>query len=282
MNPTSSNARHVSPRRWALLLAAAGVAGVAACDSSLTTGGAVGTWGFITVAAGKNSAGLYRTQPLGQFFKGTLSSGVPNSLIVFDSCVTNIPYSPASEVVSGPSIQFLDAGEELTLQIGGEEHTLPRLSNQIATIYQTPAITPITYTPGDSVVVTIPGATQGYPAAEIRGKTAEAFTMSTIEPPDTEVQIPVTWTPATEPGSAMIISLRYQPAGATAINSQILCSFKDDGTDSIRTRWHEDWSASTVVSRSVVATRLRTAIIERGDGVLEILSRFQVPTPPLN
>lgn len=284
MIPDSSFARHARAHRWSWLLVAAAVIGVAACDSKITTSGTPGTWGFIIVPASKNASGVYRTKPLAQFFKGNLTGGVPNSQVIFDSCVTHVTYDPAPdpEIVSGPSISFLDAGDKVFLNIGGKPDTLLRISTALSTTYQKSAVTPITYNPGDSIVVTIPGATAGYPAAEIRGKTSEPFTMSDIDPRTDTLGIPVTWTPAAAPGSSMIISLRYQPLGATRINTQVLCSFTDDGVDTIRYRWHRFWSDSNNEARTVVATRLRTSIVQKTDGVLEILSRFQVPTPTSN
>jgi hypothetical protein len=58
----------------------------------------------------------------------------------------------------------------------------------------------------------------------------------------------------------------------------VLCTFVDDGVDSIPFRWHQNWSTSSGV-RSVVATRLRTNYVAAGEGNLGVISTYQVPTP---
>ncbi|MFN8579816.1 MAG: hypothetical protein U0163_02385 [Gemmatimonadaceae bacterium] len=255
-----------------------GTALVVACEGSFTTVGSNAQWGFITIAAAKNAAGDYRSVPLGQFFKGSLSS-VPNAQIVFDSCVPGLAYSEASEIVSG--VTFLDAGDNLTLQLGSKTETLPRLIGTTSTTYQKGLTAPVSYTPGDSIVVTVPGATGGYPAAEIRGRTAEPFTNDQVAVPTGTETIKFHWTPATDLNSAMIISMRYRSANATSLSAQILCAFTDDGADSVPYRIHRFWSDASNTQREVVFTRLRTAIKSQGAGVLEIISRYQTPVPVL-
>jgi hypothetical protein len=280
MLPESSNL----PRRsrsskwgWAAVLVASSV--VVACEGSVTIPGTNQTWGFITVAAAKTSGGDYKTAPIGQFFKGAINA-VPNAAVKFDSCIPGLAYSPVGEIVTG--VTFLDAGDQITAKFGGADpDPLPRLTSATSTTYQVPSGNFIAYTPGDSIVVNIPGATAGFPAAEIHGKTAEPFTIDPIVPPTGNQTIQLHWTPATDENSAMILSLRYAIEGSSTINRQLLCAFTDDGADSIPFRQHQFWSNSTNTQREVVATRLRTSIVSRTDGVLEILSRFQVPTPLL-
>jgi hypothetical protein len=262
---------------WAAVLLASTV--VVACEGSVTIPGTNQQWGFITVAAAKTPGGVYKTAPIGQFFRGVIN-GVPNAEIRFDSCIPELAYSPTGEIVSG--VTFLDAGDQITAQFGsGAPDPLPRLTSATSTTYQVPSGNYLPYTPGDSIIVKIPGATAGYPASEIHGKTAEPFTIDPIVPPAGTETIQLHWTPATDGNSAMILSLRYAPPGGSTINRQLLCSFHDDGADSIPFRQHRYWSDEDVPLREVVATRLRTSILSRTDGVLEILSRFQVPTPLL-
>ncbi len=283
MIPDSSNKPvPVSPRRsirltWAVVIAA--TAAVVACEGSLNAPGQNATWGFLTIAAARSNAGEYRTAPLGQFFKGNLSS-VPNAQIVFDSCVPGLSFAEASEIVTG--VNFLDAGPHVALQIGSRKDTLPRVSGSDNTTYQKGALSPVSYTPGDSIVVTNPGATGGYPASEIRGKTAEPFTNdAVVVPPGTET-IQFRWTQSSDFNSAMIISMRYARAQDNGrLTQQVLCAFTDDGVDSIPYRNHQTWSNPANSKREVVFTRLRTSIKAQGDGVLEIISRFQTPVPVL-
>lgn len=284
MKPDVTNTRIPAPTRrtskwvWGAVLAATAV--VVACEGNLTFPGQNATWGFITVAASKTATGQYRTTPVAQFFKGSLSS-VPNAQIVFDSCVPGLAFSDASEIVTG--VTFLDAGPQVTLLFGTKLDTLPRISGAINTTYQRGALAPINYNPGDSLVVSIPGASGGYPAAEIRGKTAEPFTNDAVVAPTGTETIQFKWTTPTDLNSAMIVSMRYaRSQDAGRVTQQVLCAFTDDGADSVPYRNHRGWSDVSNTKREVVFTRLRTSIISQNDGVLEIISRFQSPTPAIN
>ena len=67
---------------WAAVLMASVV--VVACEGSVNIPGTNQQFGFITVAAAKTSAGVYKTAPIGQFFKGAIN-GIPNASVRFDS-----------------------------------------------------------------------------------------------------------------------------------------------------------------------------------------------------
>lgn len=278
MNLDSSERRQRGPSKWSWALVAGGTAVVVACSSDVTLPGGDATWGFVTVAASQTPTGNVATAPIGQFFKGRVG-GVPNAQIVFDSCVPDIPYqATTSELVSG--VLSLDAGSTIGLKLGNRVDSLPRIVEAIRTYYQKPGNATMPYTPGDSIIVTIPGGgTGGYPAAVIRGKSAESFTMSPIVAPTPTNQkaIDLRWSAPQDPRSAMIVSLRYAVGSETRLTRQTLCSYTDDGVDSIPFRSYQNWNNAT--TREAVATRLRTTIMQQGDGVLEIISRYQLPLP---
>ena len=127
----------------------------------------------------------------------------------------------------------------------------------------------------------VTGVPGGFPGGTIRAKTAEAFTFPTEIPlPAGTEAIQLTWTPPEDQRSAMVVSLRYATINNPALATRnVLCTFVDDGVDSIPFRWHQNWSSSTGV-RSVVATRLRTSYVGTGDANLGVVSTYQVPTPP--
>lgn len=251
-----------------------------ACEGRLTQVGQSATWGFLTIAAAQSNTGEYRSAPLAQFFKGNLST-IPNAQIVFDSCLPGLTFSEASEIV--PGVTFLDAGSSVALQIGSKMDTLQRVTGATSTTYQRAVGSPIRYTPGDSIVVTIPGATGGYPASDIRGKTSEPFTNDDVLPLPATETIQFRWSTASDFNSAMIVSLRFARAQDNGrLTQQVLCAFTDDGVDSVPFRNHRTWSDPTNTKREAVWTRLRTSIKSQNNGVLEIISRFQRPTPVLN
>jgi hypothetical protein len=263
-----------SPSRWTWILPVMATAFIVACDNALEGISSQGTWGFVTVAATKNTTGAHFANAEGLFFSGNLAA-VPNADFTSDTCADGI----LSEGNNLSGVTYLDAGPTVSATVGGVARTLDRQTNSNGIVYH-PA-TPFSYNPGDSIVVTVPGVSGGFPGGTIRGKTAEPFSFPTDIPiPPGTSAIQLQWTAPSDPRSAMIVSLRYATAAnPSVVTRNILCTFVDDGVDSIPFRWHQNWSTSTGV-RSVVATRLRTNYVGTGDANLGVISTYQVPTPP--
>ncbi|HMN07878.1 MAG TPA: hypothetical protein PKC83_03750 [Gemmatimonadaceae bacterium] len=271
--PISRPSRYVSRTLGVLV---AGVALVTACDTSVGFSPSQQRWGFINIAALKNTAGEYRLAPNATFFRGSITS-IPDARIRTDSCFAVGDYvPPSSSNFSG--VTFLDAGESISARIGAATTPIPRVTSGGALTYALGTGTTIPFTPGDSVVITVPGVAGGFPASEIRGRSAEPFTLIDPITPST-TSIPLKWTAATDGNSALIVSLQYTPSGTGAKTQEIRCAYTDDGVDSIPLRQHQAWSATSNVDRAVVLTRLRTSIIPVTDGAMEIISTFVVPTP---
>lgn len=268
--------RIVSPSRWTWALPLLAVAFVVACEDSLSVNTQDDTWGFINIAARKTTGGAHYTVPDAFFFKARLA-GVPNASFAVDSC-NDVAFSPTNDLTG---VTYLDAGDGLPIRMAGREDTLRRIQTTTATTYELAGLSAaFNYTPGDSVVVKVPGSIGGFPAAEIRAKTAEAFTMDPVTAPGGSNAIQLRWTAAQNLQSAMILSLRYANASSGGqLNRQVLCTYQDDGIDSIPFRQYQTWSSATG-TKEVVATRLRTTFIAAGDAVLEVISTYQVPTPP--
>lgn len=268
--------RIVSPSRWTWALPLVAVAFVVACEDSLSVNTQDDTWGFINIAARKTAGGVHYTRPDAFFFKARLA-GVPNASFAVDSC-NDVAYTPENDL-SG--VTYLDAGEGLPFRLAGREDTLRRILTAASTTYELGGgSAPFNYTPGDSVVVKVPGSIGGFPAAEIRAKTAEAFTMDPVAAPGGSAAIQLRWTAAHNLESAMVLSLRYASSTSGGqFNRQVLCTYQDDGIDSIPFRQYQTWSSASG-TKEVVATRLRTTFLAAGDAVLEVISTYQVPTPP--
>ena len=264
-----------SPSRWTWLVLVMATAFIAACDNALEGINQQGTWGFVTVSAMKDASGSHFADAEGLFFRGNLRA-VPNADYTTADTCADAPFSEGNNLLG---VTFLDAGQSVSATLGGVANTLDRTTTAEGLAYLPPS--PITFTPGDSIVVDVPGVPGGYPAGSIRAKTAEAFTFPTeLDVPAGTEAIQLTWTPPEGPSSAMVVSLRYATATDPSILSRnVLCTFIDDGVDSIPFRWHQNWSSSSGL-RAVVATRLRTHYVAAGDANLGVVSTYQVPTPP--
>jgi hypothetical protein len=207
----------------------------------------------------------------GQFFRGNVGS-IPDARVRPDSCIelSIVPTSPLE-------VTYLDAGSVITAQHGTRVDTLPRVSSSSRTTYERSG--PVSFRPGDSLIVRIPGAVGGFPAAEVRAKTAEEFTFDTLTIRPSPAAVQLRWTPATDANSAMIAEFRYSSTGGTTFNQLIRCAFNDDGADSVAYRIMQPWIGQQASSRSATYTRLRTNIVSIVDGWLEVISTFTLPTP---
>jgi len=263
-----------SPSRWTWLITLTATAFIAACDTSLEGFSQEGTWGFVTVAASKAGTDHFADAE-GLFFRGTLTT-VPNAeFTVVDTC-TDTQLSDGNNLAG---VTYLDAGPNVAATFGGVAQSLDRTTTAEGISYLSGS--PISYNPGDSILVSVTGASGGFPAGSIRAKTAEAFEFPTsIDIPAGSDSLQLIWTAPHDPRSSLIVSLRYATnSNPSLLSRNVLCTLIDDGSGSIPFRWHQYWSTSTGVT-SVVATRLRTSYVVAGEGNLGVISTYQVPTPP--
>jgi hypothetical protein len=139
----------------------------------------------------------------------------------------------------------------------------------------------VPYTPGDSVAVVIPGSTgdQGYPAISFKAKTAEAFDVQDFGTPVVGAGIALRWNAGQDLNSTMVFSFRYSTPGSSALSTQVSCQFRDDGADSIPTRYVSGWVVA--VQKSWIASRVRTYVapVSKG-GYFDFISTYDLPTPP--
>ncbi len=148
------------------------VLALGACESTLSIQQNNQTWGFLQTGALEITSGVYATLPNGQFFRGTVTS-IPDARVKPDSCV-ELQLTTQNPL----QVTFLDAGSFITTQFGARVDTIPRVTSVSRTTYEVTTARP--YRPGDSLIVRVPGVAGGFPAAEIRAKTAEAFTFDTL------------------------------------------------------------------------------------------------------
>jgi len=264
------------PRSLALSAFAAATLAAVSCDTSLSFRPNELLWGFVTVSALDDGSGVLRTSPTAVFFRGEVTS-IPNSALRPDSCFPANNYVPPVNNFGG--VLYLDAGPSVSMKIGTETNEIPRVSGGGTTTYKLGPGGTVAYGSGDSILVQVPGATGGYPTATVRGKAAEAFTLQPLTP-SSSAPIQLRWDAPSDTGSSLVVSLQYAPAGGNGqITREIRCAFRDDGVDSIVVAQHRPWSDSTNLLRQVVATRLRTVLVNVGDGGLQLISTFQQPTP---
>ncbi len=260
-------------RRVGFLGVLGGTALVAACDTTVSFRPNELLWGFITVAAQQDQASQLRTTPNAVFFRGEVST-LPSSSQRPDSCFPAQNYNPPSNSFAG--VTYLDAGPTVSVSMGGRSDDLVRQSASGVTAYNLASGT-IPYRPGDSAIVRVPGVAGGYPAVEVRAKTAEAFTLQNPVAPAAGA-LPLRWTAATDTNSSMIVQLIWTPSGSSQPR-EVRCAFRDDGIDSIPRTSFALWADPGNTRQEIIAIRLRTLLRNISGGAVQFTSTFQVPTP---
>ena len=266
--------RHTS---LAIALLAASVC-VTACDSVIgnSSGSPIGVGG---ISARTKGAG-YTTAPQLAFYRVS-GATFESAAGVRDTCFL-AAYSETTSGTGGSSAgNLLSAGPFVAVKLGNRVDSLTRTGGALDPVYRSSLSAGIPYTPGDSMVITIPGDRSGFPTSTFRGRTAEPFTMAPLIVPPIGSPINITWTPATDPNAAMFVTFRYVSNGstATAFNRQISCSFVDDGSGQVSPSTAADWISAT--KRDMIAQRIRTILaqVDVPLSYFNLVSTFDWPTP---
>lgn len=265
--------RRPSLRHSGVLAVLGATAFVAACDTTVSFRPNELLWGFVTVSAQQDASNNLRTAPNAVFFRGEVST-LPSSALRPDSCFPAQNYNPPTNTFSG--VTYLDAGPTVSLTVGTRSDELVRQQLSGVTAYNL-ASGSVPYRAGDSAIVRVPGAAGGYPASEIRARTAEPFTLQNPVPPATGA-MPLRWTAATDTNSAMIVQMIWTPAGSQQAR-EVRCAFRDDGVDSIPRSAFLLWSDSSNARRELIAIRLRTFLRNISGGAIQFTSTYQLPLP---
>jgi hypothetical protein len=164
----------------------------------------------------------------------------------------------------------------VTVDIEGTEHTLVQTTVGNRRPYTVPQ-PGVEYTPGDSVEVRVAGAADGFPEMTIRGQTAEPFTLGAIDTVAPPVGLTVTWSPAGNDSSRMVMSLQYhlESEQGDGLNEHVLCTFRDDGSATIARLHLAGWLLAEG-QRRVQAVRWRTVLETEGDALLYFVSTYSV------
>jgi hypothetical protein len=209
---------------------------------------------------------FWRTGPL----------GLPTSRINTDQCLV-APY-PSDDAGQGAA-RFLDAGDSVAVSTGtATRYLFPRIEID-RELYQMRQDDTLQFRPGETVTVTVPGAPGGFANGTISVATARPFALGPINPSPPEGQdLDLTWTPAGDDSTKILISLQYGLGGFQA-NRQIFCELVDDGVYKVPAILLTEWRSATTGSRSVKADRWRVALRQVTDGVLILISAFEVEGP---
>lgn len=227
-----------------------------------------GVIGLTTVVAGGDTT----LSPEALFYRTGLLA-LPTSRISGDQCQV-APYPTPSQGSGLP--RFLDAGDSVAVSTTSTtKYLFPTIgANGESYVLGTDEVFPLR--PGENVTITVPGAPGGFSNGTISVLTARGFTLGPISPtPPADSALHLTWTPAGDDSTKMLISLQYGVDQLTP-NQQIFCSLVDDGAADVPTIMLAQWRNATTGSRNVDAARWRVATKEVSGGVLLVVSAFEV------
>lgn len=198
---------------------------------------------------------------------------------------TNTCFGPLRIGSSGtaPS-KWLDPGQPTNFTLRGTSGVPPRtvqlmkgLTGEPDVNVFTNATNPILYPGTDSAVITIPGAAGGFPALTVTGATVEDFTVEPVADSAAIGGLPVRWSPATRPNTAMEISLAYSGSGSTTeMDTQVVCTLTDDGEFLVPRQYLDGWQAAgddaQPLAREVRYTRYLTSATFAGDATILLIT----------
>jgi hypothetical protein len=93
--------------------------------------------------------------------------------------------------------------------------------------------------------------------------------------PDDKVGLPITWSPAGDDSSAVVLSLQYASQGSSELDEQIFCSLRDDGVDSFPGQFVSGWSKSAGL-RHVDSYRWRSTLGVGQTQLLGVVAQYNV------
>ena len=242
---------------------------VAAClDPESLPESNYGVIGLTTVVSGADTT----LSPQALFYRTGLLT-LPTSRVSDDQCAVHQYPTPSQE---SPFPRFLDAGERVTVSTASTTKYLIPTIGVGGESYVLEGAEAFPLHPGEPVTITVPGAPGGFSNGTITIATAQGFTLGPINPsPPAGETLALTWTPAGDNDTKMLISLQYGVGQATA-DQQIFCSLVDDGTAGVPSIYLAQWRDATEGSRRVEAARWRVVTKEVVGGVLLAVSAFEV------
>ena len=267
----------MTTRRLVPLSLAAAAAVLVGCNNSATQLKSV-PYGFLTFVAQQKGSG-YTATAVGSFYDASGLS-IPTGNAPWDSCRVQ-SYSSAPGTSLGTIFPSMNAGSSIQVKVGPRTDSLFPVVINRETQYRSRLTTGIPYTPGDSVAVVIPGAAGelGFAALSFKAKTAEAFTVQDFGTPAVGSRIDLRWTKGQDLNNTMVFSFRYSGVNADTLNTQVYCQFRDDGADSIPSKYMGAWAQAR--AKTWVASRVRTYVAPVArNGYFDFISTFDVPTPP--
>jgi len=234
--------------------------------------------GFVSLTVYRDSAGNSGIRPTAAFYN---ADGLTLPSFSTDTCFHAL-YNPNPPLVGG--LRTLEAGEFLITNVSSRTDTMDLNSSFGLLLYELRDFAFIPFTPGDTLSLTIPGTFGQFPAAQLKVRTAEPFTVTLPDTAARGTAMPITWSAAPAPGARMYISLRYGSTNvATIPDRQYFCDVADDGAVLIPANDADVFRDSPYEARSIFYSRARSTSLTIDDLTrVHLLSTYDFPLTIFN
>lgn len=197
--------------------------------------------GVLTLSTGDAVDGVHTMSPTA-YFVHAVNVTILNSHIIRDSCEQD-PYPsgvptiiPLAQIPAGPQVTVattLDTAQLLPAAADANGYVIYKLATGES----------MRIKPGLTAHVTIPGATNGFSAFDFDVPTADSLFVQPISADSGSTKaLPLSWNAQTPGTTQFVIDLQFNVSSdGSAPNSQILCSFNDDGEDTVPARLANLW-----------------------------------------
>lgn len=261
--------------RFPLLVSLVAIGALGACKSDLTTNVPPLTYGILTVGdSQRTDSGSFSVRPVGLFYVAPRQV-LPNSLSPLDSCVL-------AGVGAGPEspVTYVSAGDSVAVATADTTAYLIPQTVSGGTSYVLRGTGAISYTPGDLFTFAVPGAAGGIPAGTVRILSVQPLTVDSVlvEPP-ADSAMTVTWDANGDDSTRVNVFLQYAAIPGGEIDSQLFCSWVDDGSGTIPAFLASRWRAASTSSRRASAFRWRTSVTLADSAALLGVARYDVTVP---
>lgn len=227
--------------------------------------------GIVTLGTGDAPGGVHKMSPTA-YFVDAVNISFPNSRTILDQC-TQLSYpgttfiAPLSQIPAGAAVTIaspLDTAQLLPAPVDANGYIIYRMS----------ANDSMRVVPGVQNHVTIPGATNGFDAFDFGSVGADSLFVQPIEAnPDSTHALPIQWNAQTPGTTSIGLQLEFNTsASGSTPNSQIFCSFDDDGHDTVPELMSNAWRNGG--AQRVHAYRWVTTVTSNGNQQVIVISQY--------
>jgi hypothetical protein len=199
--------------------------------------------GIVTFPTGDAFGGVHTMSP-SAYFIDAVNVTIPNSHIINDQC-QQLPYPGVATITQ---LSQIAAGSQVTVRTTLDTaNLLPQPADANGYVFYKLAVNDsMLIHPGLTAHITIPGADPGFSAFDFDVPTADSLFVQplTVDVHDTDA-LPLSWNQQTPGTTQFVIELEFNGNGGGSPNTQIFCSFNDDGQDTVPATLANLWRAGS-------------------------------------